>query len=71
MSIFLRSSVLGGAVVMELIGSGGGAQNQQLFVYAGGSRIARERYGSVNFEQHNPVTGSFVVTHGHSSYRGN
>jgi len=38
-------------------------------VYANGQRIAREMQGSVSFEHHNPVTGSWVTSLGHSSYR--
>jgi hypothetical protein len=38
-------------------------------IYAHGQRIAREIQGSVIFEHHNPVTGSWVTSLGHSSYR--
>jgi hypothetical protein len=38
-------------------------------IYAAGQRIAREEWGSVSFEHHNPVTGSWVTSNGHSSYR--
>jgi YD repeat-containing protein len=62
-SYYVRSSVLGGAVIAD-IGQG------EVYIYAGGERIAKAN-GSVNitFEHHNPTTGSWVTTHGHSSYR--
>jgi hypothetical protein len=60
---YVNSSVLGGAIVAEL----GGANTAH--IYAAGERIAREESGSVSFEQHNPVTGSWVKSNGHSTYR--
>ena len=42
---------------------------QWVHIYAAGQRIAREIWGSVSFEHHNPATGSWVTSHGHSSYR--
>ena len=60
---YLGSSVLGGATIAEL-----GSSNA-VHIYAGGQRIAREVDGSVSFEHHNPVTGSWVISNGHSSYR--
>ncbi len=38
-------------------------------IYANGQRIARDDGDSVNFEHHNPVTGSWVTSNGHPSYR--
>jgi YD repeat-containing protein len=63
---YLKSSVLGGAAVVEF---GGEALGDTIHIYASGQRIARELWGSVNFEHHNPVTGSWVTSHGHSSFR--
>jgi YD repeat-containing protein len=60
---YVRSSVLGGAPVVEL------GWGDTVHIYAGGQRIAREYWGSVTFEHHNPVNGSRVTSHGHSSYR--
>src|SRR5205814_7070061 len=40
-----------------------------VWVYAGGQRIATAIAGNTTFEQHNPVTGSWVQTNGHSSNR--
>jgi len=69
-SYYVTSSVLGGANVMQLRPDGqGGAIKKTLWIYAGGQRIAVEENGSVNFEHHNPATGSWVITLGHSSYR--
>lgn len=69
-SYYATSSVLGGANVMELRPDGqGGAIKKTLWVYAGGQRIAVEENGSVNFEHHNPATGSWVTTLGHPSDR--
>src|SRR6266850_1049032 len=65
-SYYLKSSVLGGARVMELDASGA---KKSIWIYAGGQRIAKEENGSINFEHHNPATGSWVTTHGHSSFR--
>jgi len=66
-SHYVHSSVLGERVV-EIDGSG----NVNVWVYAGGQRIATAiagAYGNTTFEQHNPVTGSWVQTNGHSSNR--
>ena len=60
---YIKSSVLGGATVAEI---GGG---NIIYIYANGERIAREFWGNVTFEHHNPVTGSWLTSHGHSSYR--
>jgi len=60
---YVHSSVLGGATVVEL---GGG---DTIHIYAAGQRIARETLGNVSFEHHNPATGIWVTSHGHSSYR--
>jgi hypothetical protein len=40
-----------------------------IHIYANGQRIAREFEGNVTFEHHNPVTASWVTSHGHSTYR--
>jgi YD repeat-containing protein len=61
----LTSSVLGGAIVVELASG----WTDTVYIYAAGQRIAREEWGSVSFEHHNPVTGSWVTSIGHSSYR--
>ncbi|HEX6042837.1 MAG TPA: hypothetical protein VFZ22_00005, partial [Pyrinomonadaceae bacterium] len=60
---YIKSSVLGGATMAEI---GGG---NIIYIYANGERIAREFWGDVTFEHHNPVTGSWLTSHGHSSYR--
>ena len=60
---YIKSSVLGGATVAEL------GWGDTIHIYAGGQRIAREFLGNVTFEHHNPMTGSWVTSHGHSSYR--
>jgi hypothetical protein len=60
---YIKSSVLGGATVAE-IGWG-----DTIYIYANGERIAREFWGDVTFEHHNPVTGSWLTSHGHSSHR--
>jgi hypothetical protein len=45
-------------------------QGDRVNIYAGGQRIARDHGDAgVTFEHHNPVTGSYVTSHGHSSYR--
>jgi YD repeat-containing protein len=59
----LRSSVLGGATIVDLESA------NTVHIYAGGQRIAREVWGNVSFEHHNPMTGSWVTSSGHSSYR--
>jgi len=68
-SYYVTSSVLGGSNVMELSPNGQGGAKKTLWIYAGGQRIAKEELGSVSFEHHNPATGSWVTTLGHSSYR--
>jgi hypothetical protein len=60
---YVRSSVLGGVTVAEL-GFG-----NTIYIYAAGQRIARDVWDNVTFEHHNPATGSWVTSHGHSSYR--
>ncbi|HYX29071.1 MAG TPA: hypothetical protein VE863_10930 [Pyrinomonadaceae bacterium] len=62
-SYYVRSSVLGGAVIADL-GQG------EVDIYAGGERIAKAN-GSVDvtFEQHNPATGSWVTSKGYSTDR--
>jgi hypothetical protein len=60
---YIKSSVLGGATVAEIGGS------DTIHIYANGQRIAREFEGNVTFEHHNPVTGSWITSHGHSTYR--
>ncbi|HEX5874164.1 MAG TPA: hypothetical protein VFY60_05900, partial [Pyrinomonadaceae bacterium] len=60
---YVRSSVLGGVPIAEL-----GSANT-IHIYAGGQRIARDVWGQVTFEHHNPVTGSWVTSDGHSSSR--
>jgi YD repeat-containing protein len=66
-SHYIHSSVLGARVV-ELDQYG----NPTVWVYAGGQRIATTTaVGNANttFEHHNPVTSSWVTTHGHSGNR--
>jgi YD repeat-containing protein len=60
---YVKSTVLGGATVAEL------GWGDTIHIYAGGQRIAREFLGNVTFEHHNPMTGSWATSHGHSSYR--
>jgi hypothetical protein len=60
---YIKSTVLGGATVAEL------GWGDTIHVYAGAQRIAREFLGNVTFEHRNPTTGSWVTSHGHSSYR--
>jgi YD repeat-containing protein len=59
----VNSTVLGGATVVELESA------NTVHIYAGGQRIAREIWGNVTFEHHNPMTGSWMTSLGHSSYR--
>ena len=63
---YLRSTVLGGAAVVELNGPG---SIDTVNVYAGGQRIARDIQGNISFEHTNLVTGSRVTSAGHSSFR--
>ena len=63
---YVRSSVLGGVAVVELNGPG---SIDTVNVYAGGQRIARDIWANIIFEHRNPVTGSWVTSLGHSSYR--
>jgi hypothetical protein len=63
---YVKSSVLGGATIVELNGS---EVSDTVNIYAGRQRIARDESGSVVFEHRNPVTGSWAVSLGHSSYR--
>jgi len=66
-SHYIHSSVLGARVV-ELDQYG----NSNVWVYAGGQRIATANTGQIpntTFEHHNPVTSSWVTTHGHSGNR--
>ncbi|HET6977827.1 MAG TPA: DUF4214 domain-containing protein [Pyrinomonadaceae bacterium] len=63
---YLRSTVLEGVAVVELNGP---RANDIVNIYVGGQRIAREKWGSVSFEQTNPVTGSLVISHGHPNNR--
>ena len=60
---YVKSTVLGGATVAEL------GWGDTIHIYAAGQRIAREFMGNVTFEHQNPVNGSWVTSHGHSSYR--
>ncbi|HEU4507508.1 MAG TPA: hypothetical protein VFR78_04665, partial [Pyrinomonadaceae bacterium] len=60
---YVRSSVLGGAPIAEL------GPSNTIHVYADGQRIARDVWGDVTFEHHNPVTGNWVTSHGYSSSR--
>ena len=60
---YVKSTVLGGATVAEL------GWGDTIHVYAAGQRIAREFIGNVTFEHQNPMTGGWVTSHGHSSYR--
>ncbi len=62
---YLRSAVLDGAAIVEFNGAAG---LDVLNIYAGGQRIARDT-GGVMFEQTNPVTGTRVISHGHSGNR--
>jgi hypothetical protein len=52
--------------VVELNGSG---SSDTVNIYAGGQRIARDIADNAIFEHHNPVTGSWVTSLGHSNYR--
>jgi len=62
-SYYVRSSVLGGAVLAD-VGQG------DVNIYFGRERIAKANGSSqVTFEHHNPATGSWVTTNGHSSDR--
>ena len=66
-SHYIHASVLGARVV-ELDALG----NASVWVYAGGQRIATYTSGQIpntTFEHHNPVTSSWVTTHGHSGNR--
>jgi hypothetical protein len=54
----LRSSVLGGAVILRLAAYQQTAAVPERNIYAGGTRIAKGR----TYEHHNPVTGSWVTT---------
>ena len=60
---YVKSTVLAGATVAEL------GWGDTIHIYAGGQRIAREFLGNTTFEHQNPMTGSWVTSHGHSSYR--
>ena len=62
---YVRSSVVGGVPVVELNSFGIDTVN----VYAAGQRIARDVRDNILFEHHNPVTGSWATSLGHSSYR--
>jgi YD repeat-containing protein len=63
---YLRSTVLGGAAVVELNGSG---PFDTVNIYAGGQRIAREMWDNIGFEHMNPVTGTRVTSTGYSGSR--
>src|SRR5260370_6208540 len=66
-SHYIHSSVLGARVV-EIDGYG----QANVWVYAGRQRIATAiagANGNTTFEHHNPVTGSWVQTNGHSANR--
>lgn len=52
---YVRSSVLGGAVVAELDGQG---QRQKGYVYAGGGRVAKQWQGFLYWQYEEPVSGS-------------
>ncbi|HEU4767496.1 MAG TPA: hypothetical protein VFS77_08970, partial [Pyrinomonadaceae bacterium] len=60
---YVRSNLLGGATVAEL------GDGNTIHIYAAGQRIARDVWDNVTFEHHNPANGSWVTSHGHSSYR--
>jgi YD repeat-containing protein len=69
-SYYVRSSVLGGARVMELKRDWqGSVYKESLWIYAGGQRIAIEGGGSVAFQHNNPANGSWATSLGHSAYR--
>ena len=69
-SYYLRSSALGGRIVVELMPDGlGSAGSKSVNVYAGDLKIARENWGSVEFEHHVPAIGSWLVSYGHSASR--
>lgn len=70
-SIYLvRSTVLGGAVIAELIpGAGGQLVKSRVNIYANGKRIAKEENSVINFEHNNPVIGSNMDIGAHSNDR--
>jgi YD repeat-containing protein len=62
---YVRSSVLGGAVVADLASDGaGGLLKRRYYFYAGGARVARGEFGSIYYEHAVPGTGSWVETRG-------
>ncbi len=64
---YLRSSVLGGAIVDEMLkDSQNNAQKTEGYVYAGAERIASQVVG--RYEHHNAVTGSWVTTSASNRY---
>ncbi len=56
---YLRSSVLGGQVITEYDASGA---RQQSYVYAGGTKVARQQANALFWQQVNPLTGDEMET---------
>jgi len=71
-SYYMRSTVLGGAVLAEFIrGAQGQPLKRRTSFYLNGQRIARDGgpFGSISYEHTNPINGSSVVTNGHPNWR--
>jgi hypothetical protein len=67
---FVRSTVLGGVVIAELVpGSGGQLRKHRINVYGHGQRIATEVHSAIQFEHNNPVTGTSFDIGAHSNDR--
>jgi YD repeat-containing protein len=64
---YLRSSVLGGAIINEMLkDSQNNVAKTEGYVYAGGEMIASQTAGQ--YEHHNAVTGSWITTNASNRY---
>ena len=67
---FVRSTLLGGAVIAQLsLAPNGQLVKNRINIYGNGRLVAKEVHGFILFEHHNPVTGTSLDVEGHSNDR--
>ena len=62
MTYYLRSSVLGGQVVAEIVGSGTSWSWNRSYVYSGSGLLAVQSANSVSWVHEDPITKSKRIT---------